>query len=121
MSGARETYCHTCLEVRDDLYECGECGQIYCGDCRDNHDPSLCTTTEAAHAPQKIEVTAQCQSCGARLTLPMPDAWGLPNGESVKADESEEDIRAMIQAMQEMPCPSCGKVELKVALPSGEL
>jgi hypothetical protein len=63
-----------------------------------------------------IEMTAECQECGATLTLPLPDAWQTPQGDFIDKDRiALEDNEAELKAtMEAMNCPSCGHVALRV-------
>jgi hypothetical protein len=62
-----------------------------------------------------LEMTAECQACGATLVLPLPDAWQTPEGALIDDDRmSIGDNEAQLKAMMEsMKCPNCGQARLQ--------
>ncbi len=62
------------------------------------------------------ELTAQCQQCGERLVLPLPDAWQTEQGALIDKDHiSQEDNEAQLTAMmEELACPTCHLPTMRV-------
>jgi hypothetical protein len=62
------------------------------------------------------EMTATCQRCGTRLTLPLPHAVGADGEELVRGvDLADTNARAWLREFLEAyPCPSCEYLSLRV-------
>lgn len=59
---------------------------------------------------------AICQHGQARITLPMPDAWRIPEGETMDAGDTEWEAEALQDYLHRMPCPACGSHQVRIRL-----
>jgi hypothetical protein len=73
-------------------------------------------------APQQ-EVTVQCHSCRAMLTLPLPDAYLNANTGALvhQRDVAEAGLDLLRDSMHALPCPSCHERRLRIVIPRADI